>query len=83
MRFAFAPAEITIKTGESVDLVLTSADVPHGVRFRELNVDLNVAKGKPAEVKFTPEKAGTFVGHCSVFCGSGHGKMALTIHVVG
>jgi cytochrome c oxidase subunit 2 len=83
MRFAFAPAEITIKTGESVDLVLTSADVPHGVRFRELNVDLNAAKGKPAEVKFTPEKTGTFVGHCSVFCGSGHGKMALTIHVVG
>src|SRR5664279_1891425 len=52
-RFSFAPAEITIKTGESVDLVLTSADVPHGVRFRELNVDLKVAKGKPAEAKFT------------------------------
>lgn len=82
-RFSFAPAEITIKTGESVDLVLTSADVPHGVRFRELNVDLHAEKGKPAEEKFTPEKVGTFVGHCSVFCGSGHGKMTLTIHVVG
>ena len=83
MRFTFAPAEITIKAGESVDLVLTSADVPHGVRFREFNVDLNAAKGKPAEAKFTPAKTGTFVGHCSVFCGSGHGKMTLTIHVVG
>jgi len=82
-RYAFAPAEITLKTGESVDLVLTSADVPHGVRFRELHVDLNAVKGKPAEAKFTPEKTGTFVGHCSVFCGSGHGKMTLTIHVVG
>ncbi|HEY2469593.1 MAG TPA: cupredoxin domain-containing protein [Terracidiphilus sp.] len=81
-RFAFEPAEITIKPGESVDLVLTSADVPHGVRFRELNVDLNASKGKPAEAKFTPEKTGTFIGHCSVFCGSGHGKMTLTIHVV-
>lgn len=82
-RYAFAPAEITIKSGESVDLVLTSADVPHGVRFRELHVDLNATKGKPAEATFTPEKTGTFVGHCSVFCGSGHGKMTLTIHVVG
>lgn len=82
-RFTFEPAEITVKTGESVDLVLTSADVPHGVRFRELMVDLNAAKGKPAEVKFTPAKSGTFIGHCSVFCGSGHGKMTLTIHVVG
>jgi cytochrome c oxidase subunit 2 len=53
------------------------------VRFRELNVNVNATKGKPAEVKFTPGKPGTFVGHCSVFCGSGHGKMTLTIHVVG
>ena len=82
-RFAFEPAEITIKRGESVDLVLSSADVPHGVRFRELNLKLNAAKGEPAEAKFTPAKAGTFVAHCSVFCGSGHGKMTLTIHVVG
>jgi cytochrome c oxidase subunit 2 len=82
-RYAFEPADITIKAGESVDLVLTSTDVPHGVRFRELSVDLNAAKGKPAEVKFTPHETGTFIGHCSVFCGSGHGKMTLTIHVVG
>lgn len=81
-RFAFEPAEITIQKGEAVDLVLKSDDVQHGVRIRELNIDLRVAKGKPAEVKFTADKVGTFVGHCSVFCGSGHGKMTLTIHVV-
>lgn len=82
-RYVFEPAEITIKAGESIDLVLTSADVPHGVRFHELGVDLNTEKGKPAEAKFTPHETGTFIGHCSVFCGSGHGKMTLTIHVVG
>lgn len=82
-RYAFEPADITIKAGEKVDLVLTSADVPHGLRVRELGLDLHAAKGKPAEVKFTPGRTGTFVGHCSVFCGSGHGKMILTIHVVG
>ena len=81
-RFDFNPAEITIKSGENVDLVLSSDDVPHGVRFRELNVDLRAAKGKPAEAKFTADKIGTFIGHCSVFCGSGHGRMTLTIHVV-
>src|ERR1700733_10841702 len=35
-RFSFAPAEITVKKGEPVDLVLKSVDVAHGVRFREL-----------------------------------------------
>ncbi len=81
-RFDFEPAEITVKAGESIELVLNTSDVPHGVRFRELNVELKAAKGKPAEAQFTASKVGTFVGHCSVFCGTGHGKMTLTIHVV-
>ncbi len=81
-RFAFEPAEITLKKGEPVDFVLSSADVNHGVRIRELGLDLRVANGKKAETTFTPQSTGTFVGHCSVFCGSGHGQMTLTIHVV-
>jgi cytochrome c oxidase subunit 2 len=81
-KFAFEPAEITLKKGEPVDLVLTSKDVAHGVRVRELNLDLHVGKGKTADVTITPTVLGTFVGHCSVFCGSGHGQMTLTIHVV-
>ena len=82
-RFTFEPAEITLKKGEPVDLVLTSNDVAHGVRIRELNLDLHVGKGKVADETLTPSQTGTFVGHCSVFCGSGHGQMTLTIHVVG
>jgi cytochrome c oxidase subunit 2 len=82
-RYSFEPAEITVKPGEPIDLVLTSTDVPHGVKIRELNLDLKASKGKPGEAKFTPDKPGTFVGHCSVFCGSGHGRMTLTIHVAG
>ena len=81
-RFSFEPAEITLKKGEPVDLVLKSLDVPHGLRFRELKVEVKVGKGGSAEVHFTPDQTGTFVGHCSVFCGSGHGSMKLTLHVV-
>jgi cytochrome c oxidase subunit II len=81
-RFAFEPAEITLKKGEAVDFVLTSSDVDHGIRIRELHLDLRAAKGKSSDVTLTPTTTGTFVGHCSVFCGSGHGKMTLTIHVV-
>jgi len=82
-RYSFEPAEITVKKGEAVELEVTSADVPHGLRIRELKIDLRVSKGKNADAVFTPQTTGTFVGHCSVFCGSGHGQMTFTIHVVG
>jgi cytochrome c oxidase subunit 2 len=81
-RFQFDPGEITVKKGEPVVLVLKSADVAHGIRFRDLNVDVKVGAGGTAEVSFTPEKTGDFVGHCSVFCGSGHGSMTIKLHVV-
>jgi cytochrome c oxidase subunit 2 len=81
-RFEFTPGEITLHKGEPVVLVLRSLDVAHGLRFKELGLDVKVGKGGTAEVEFTPDKAGTFVGHCSVFCGSGHGEMTLTLHVV-
>ena len=81
-RYGFEPAEITVKKGEAVELEVTSADVPHGLRVRELKIDLRVSKVKKADTIFTPQTTGTFVGHCSVFCGSGHGEMTLTIHVV-
>lgn len=81
-RFSYDPGTVTLKKGEPVVLVLKSADVAHGLRFRELNVEVKAPKGGTSEVSFTPQKAGDFVGHCSVFCGAGHGSMALTLHVV-
>src|ERR1700728_795743 len=80
-RFSFTPGEITLKKGVPVVLVLTSADVAHGLKFKELNVVVNAKKGPPNEVAFTPDKTGTFIGQCSVFCGSGHGSMKFTLHV--
>jgi cytochrome c oxidase subunit 2 len=80
-KFSYAPAEITVKKGEPVVLVLTTEDVSHGLKFKELNLNAKIDKGKPAELAFTPDKVGDFVGHCSVFCGSGHGTMTLTLHV--
>jgi len=81
-RFAFEPADITLKAGQPVVLILKSLDVAHGIRIRELDMEVKVVKGGTGEVSFTPEKTGTFVGHCYVFCGAGHGSMTLTLHVV-
>lgn len=81
-RFDFTPGEITVKKGEPVVIVLKSVDVAHGLRFRDLDVNVKVGKGQTGELAFTPTKTGDFVGQCSVFCGSGHGGMKLTLHVV-
>lgn len=81
-RFSYDPGEITLKKGQPVVLVLKSADVAHGLRFRDFNVNIKVKAGGTEEVQFTPDKAGDFIGHCSVFCGSGHGSLALKLHVV-
>ena len=81
-RFAFTPAEVTVKKGQPVVLVLKSLDVGHGLRIRDLGVNIKVSAGGTAQAAFTPDKAGDFVGHCSVFCGEGHGEMIFTLHVV-
>lgn len=81
-RFTYSPGEITVKKGQLVVLVLKSEDVAHGLRIRELNINVKVKAGGTSEIQFTPEKTGEFIGHCSVFCGSGHGSMTIKLHVV-
>jgi cytochrome c oxidase subunit 2 len=80
-KFSFSPSEITLKKGEPVVLVVTSQDVTHGLKFKELNLDTEIKKDATGELAFTPTETGDFVGHCSRFCGSGHGSMTLTVHV--
>jgi cytochrome c oxidase subunit 2 len=80
-RFSFAPNEITLKKGQPVTLVIQSKDVSHGLRIEDLGVLTDIKKGETSEVKFTPDKAGTFEGKCAHFCGKGHGSMKMTVHV--
>jgi cytochrome c oxidase subunit 2 len=80
-RFSYSPAEITLKKGEPVVLVLRSEDVRHGLKISELNLQTETGKGTEGELAFTPARTGNFVGHCSRFCGAGHGSMTLTLHV--
>lgn len=80
-RFDFTPGDISVKKGQTVTIVLTSKDVDHGLKFKDFNFVLNAKKGETKEATITPDKTGTFVGQCSVFCGSGHGSMKMTLHV--
>lgn len=81
-KYSFTPNEITLKKGEPVVLVLSSEDVTHGLKVKELNIKVEVKKGHPVEIPITPTEAGHFEGKCAHFCGVGHGSMKLVINVV-
>ena len=80
-RFAFVPAQITVKKGQPVTLALRSLDVTHGLAVKELGLKAEIPKGKETDVTFVPEAAGTFGGKCSHFCGLAHGSMNFTVIV--
>ena len=75
-RFKFTPSVIELKLGEPVTLELTTLDRKHGFQVPDLNVDETVEPGKVTHIRIVPAKAGTFLFHCTVFCGSGHEDMA-------
>jgi cytochrome c oxidase subunit 2 len=78
----FVPAKITIPVGQPTTLRFTSTSGVHGVQSDELGIPMTaVPNGKTVEVTFTPKKAGTYVLHCQIFCGTGHADMALTVEV--
>jgi cytochrome c oxidase subunit 2 len=75
-RFKFTPAVIVLKLGEPAVLELTTLDRKHGFQVPDLNIDESIEPGKVTRVRISPAKAGTFLFHCDIFCGSGHEEMA-------
>jgi cytochrome c oxidase subunit II len=78
----FTPNTITLKVGVPTVLRLSSAEGVHGLQSDELGISQTlIVPGKETDVTLTPKKAGTYVLHCTVPCGSGHENMTLTVKV--
>jgi cytochrome c oxidase subunit 2 len=82
-RFDYSPAHITLKKGEPVILELRSRDVLMGFNLPDFNLRADMLPDKVTRVRFVPDKAGTFVFLCDIFCGSGHEQMHGTLTVTG
>jgi len=67
----FEPAEIRVKTGDTLKLTLENAQGAHGIEISDLNVKLK--NNETAEIKL--DKAGKYEFHCSIQCGQGHDSM--------
>jgi len=81
-KFVFLPREIQLKKGVPAVLELVTADVVMGFNAPDFNVRADIIPGQVSRVRLTPEKTGTFVFLCDIFCGEGHEGMSGQIHVV-
>ncbi|MCU1314230.1 MAG: quinol oxidase [Acidobacteriaceae bacterium] len=81
-KYSYDPPELTLHKGASYKLHVTSDDVPHSLRIKALHVNAVAKPGQFDDVLFTPDQVGDFKADCGVYCGSGHMKMAMTVHVV-
>jgi nitrosocyanin len=80
-KWDFEPSEIKVNKGDTVKLKIESIDVTHGISLPAFKVNENLMSGETVEIEFTADKTGEFPFFCSVFCGSGHGKMKGTLIV--
>ena len=85
-RFSFEPATIEVVEGDTVRLLVRSADGPHGVEIKAFKVKKAVPRPKPGDdapvtIEFVAAAAGEYPILCSVYCGNGHKDMKGTLIV--
>ncbi len=65
--FYYKPAEIRVKKGEKIKIVMKSVDMMHDFNIDELGVKIPITKsGETATVEFTADQVGEFEYYCSV-----------------
>ena len=81
-KFNYTPGEIKLKKGVPVILDFKTLDVMMGFNLPDFNVRADIVPGKVTRLRLVPDKTGTFVFLCDVFCGTGHEEMNGKITVV-
>lgn len=78
----FDPPEIEVPVGSTVTLYVTSADLQHGYKITDTNINMQVVPGQVSKLEYTFDKVGEFPYICTEYCGQGHAVMAGTVKVV-
>lgn len=80
-QYAYSPAEISVKVGDTVTIELVSTDVVHGLYVDGYDVSITADPGQSASLTFVADKAGSFRLRCNVTCGAMHPFMVGKLHV--
>jgi cytochrome c oxidase subunit 2 len=81
-KFNYIPGEVKLKKGVPVILEFRTQDILMGFNLPDFNVRADIVPGKVTRLQLTPDKTGTFIFLCDIFCGTGHEEMNGKITVV-
>ncbi len=73
---------MVMPVGETVRIVLTSADVIHSFYVPQFLYKRDAIPGYPNRFDVNVKHAGTYRAYCAEFCGLGHARMTFTVRAV-
>ena len=74
-KYSIQPEVIKVKTGEVVELEVSTLDVQHGFDIADLDIKEPVQFGKPAVFTFKAPAKGEYQITCGIICGPHHDDM--------
>lgn len=74
-RFRYTPADVPLRAGEPVVLVLTALDFVHGFHIPDLGVRADLIPNRAVRIPIPPLPHGIVPFLCDNFCGDGHEEM--------
>jgi cytochrome c oxidase subunit 2 len=74
-RYAIEPSIIRVRSGETVELQITTTDVQHSLDIPELGIKAPVQPGHITTVTFKAPAHGEYTMSCGVICGPHHDDM--------
>ncbi len=74
--------ELVIPDNENVRFNLVSLDVVHSFWIPPFEFKRDLIPGHPNHFVVTPTRTGTFLGHCTEFCGLYHSRMLFWVKIV-
>jgi cytochrome c oxidase subunit 2 len=73
--------QLVLPEGETIRIVLKSADTIHGFYIPEFNFSRYAQPGVTNVFDFTPTVNGVYTGQCSQYCGLYHSEMIFSVRV--
>jgi len=74
-KYIITPDVIRVKSGQRVELDVTTADVQHGLDIPALSIKQPVQPGHTTTIYFTAPGKGEYAMACGVICGPHHDDM--------
>jgi len=71
-QFSYAPSEIQINPGDTVNIQLVSTDVVHGLYIDGYDISVQADPGQTATLRLIADRSGAFRFRCNVTCGAMH-----------